>query len=93
MVLKMTFGKELTFNNVMHVLDIQKNLVFGSLLSKNGFRLAFESDKFVLTKSGMYIGKEYMSDGLFKMNVMTIVSKMNEMKVVSSSYLLDYSYL
>ena len=72
-VLKMTSGKELTLNNVLHVPDIRKNLVSGSLLSKNGFRLVFESDKFVLTKNGMYIGKGYMSDGIFKLNVMTIV--------------------
>ncbi|KAL7238289.1 hypothetical protein ACSBR2_004404 [Camellia fascicularis] len=36
-VLKMTSGKELTLNNVVHVPDIRKNLVSGSLLIKNGF--------------------------------------------------------
>ena len=55
--------------------------------------LVFESDKFVLTKSDMYISKGYMSDGFFKLNVMTIVSKLNEIKVVSSSYLLESSHL
>ena len=40
-VLKMTSGKELTLNNVLHVPDIHKNLVSGSLLRKNGFRLVF----------------------------------------------------
>ena len=62
-------------------------------MSKNGFRLVFESDKFLLTKSGMYVRKGYMSDGLFKLNVMTIVSKLNEMIVSSSSYLLASSHL
>ena len=33
-VLKMTSGKELTLNEVFHMLDIRKNLVSGSLLSK-----------------------------------------------------------
>ena len=51
-VLKITSGKELTLNNVLHVPDIRKNLVSRSLLSKNEFRLVFESDKFVLTKNG-----------------------------------------
>ncbi|XXG46721.1 hypothetical protein AAC387_Pa02g1495 [Persea americana] len=86
-VLKMTSGKELTLNNVLHVPDIRKNLVSGSLLSKKGFKLVFESDKFVLTKSGMYVGKGYMSDGLFKMNVMTIVHNKNK----SSAYMLESS--
>ncbi|XXG41748.1 hypothetical protein AAC387_Pa01g2150 [Persea americana] len=83
----MTSGKELTLNNVLHVLDIRKNLVSGSLLSKKGFKLVFESNKFVLTKSGMYMGKGYMSDGLFKMNVMTIVHNKNK----SSAYMLESS--
>ena len=36
-VLKMSSGKELTLNDVLHVPDIHKNLVSGSLLSNNGF--------------------------------------------------------
>ena len=72
-VLKMTYGKELTLTNVLYVPEIRKNLVFGSLLNNHGFRLVFESNKFILSKSGMYIGKGYVSDGLWKLNVMTII--------------------
>ena len=46
----MTSGKELTLTNVLHVPEIRKNLISGSLLSKNGFKMVFESDKFVLSK-------------------------------------------
>ena len=60
------------------------------LLSKKGFRLVFESDKFVLIKSGIYVGKGYMSNGLFKMNVMTIVFYFNN-KNISSAYMLESS--
>ena len=69
----MTSRKELTLNDVLHVLDMRKNLVSRSLLSKNGFKLVFVVDKFLLTKHDMDIGKAYLTDGLFKMNVMTIV--------------------
>ena len=69
----MTSGKKLTLNNVQHVLEIRKNLVSGSLLTKIGFKLVFVSDKFVLTKDGVYVGKGYLSNGLFNLNVMTIV--------------------
>ncbi|CAL8118819.1 unnamed protein product [Prunus armeniaca] len=68
-VLKMISGKEVILNNVLHNPEIRKNLVSRSLLSKNGFKLVFESDKFVLTKNGMYVGKGYLTDGLFKMNL------------------------
>ena len=61
---KMTLGKKLTLNDVLHVQDIRKNLVSCSLLSKNGFKLAIESNKFVLTKNGMYVGKDYTSKSI-----------------------------
>ena len=91
-VLKMTSGKELTLNDVLHVQEIRKNLVSGSLLSKKGFKLVFVSDNFILTKNGMYVGKGYMSNGLFKMNVMTIVPPIKNInKNTSSAYMLESS--
>ena len=50
-VLKMISRKELTWSNVLYVLEIRKNLVFGTLLNSYGFRLVFKLDKFVLSKS------------------------------------------
>ena len=92
-VLKMTSGKELTLNDVLHVPEIQKNLVSGSLLSKKGFKLVFVSDNFILTKNGMYVGKGYMSNGLFKMNVMTVVPPIKNINKnsTSSAYMLESS--
>ena len=90
-VLKMTTGKYLTLKDVLHVPDIQKNLVFGSLLSKNGFKLVFEFDKFSLFKSGMYVGKGYLSNGLFKMNVMIVFPIIDNNKSISSVYMLESS--
>ena len=72
-VLKMMFRKELSMTNVLYVLEISKNLVSGSLLNSHGFQMVFESDKFVLSKSGIYVGKGYMSGGMWKLNVMSIV--------------------
>ncbi|XP_073304093.1 uncharacterized protein [Primulina huaijiensis] len=56
-VLKMTSSWEVTLVDALHVPDIRKNLVSGSLLVKHGFRLVFESNKVVLTKNGHFIGK------------------------------------
>ena len=91
-VLKMTSGKELTLTKVLYVPEILKNLVSGSLLNSHGFRLVFKSDKFFLSKSRMYVGKGYISGGMWKLNVMTIIkSEMN--KVSSSAYILGSSNL
>ena len=61
--MKFTYRKIVTLVDVLHVPNIRKNLVSGPLLSKKGFKLMFESNKFVLTKGGMYIGKGYLADG------------------------------
>ena len=91
-ILKMTFGKELNLNNVLYGHKIHKNLVFGSLLNNHGFQLVFESNKFVLSKSGMYVKKGYMSDGMWKLNVMAIIkSSMN--KASTFTYMLESSNL
>ena len=57
-------------------------------MSKNGFKLIFESNEFSLFKSGMYVGKGYLSNGLFKMNVMTTI---DNNKGTSSVYMLESS--
>ena len=91
-VLKMMSGKELTVTNVLYVPKIRKNLVSGSLLNSHGFWLVFESDKFVLSKSGMYVKKGYMSDGMWKLNVMTII-KSDINKAGTFAYILESSNL
>ena len=90
-VLKMTTGKSLTLKDVLHVLDIQQNLVFRSLLSNNGFKLVFESDKFSLFQSGIYVGKGYLSNDLFKMNVMIVFPIIDNNKSTSFVYMLESS--
>ncbi|GJX73502.1 retrovirus-related pol polyprotein from transposon TNT 1-94 [Tanacetum coccineum] len=85
-ILKMTFKKELKLTNVLYV---RKNLVSGWLLNKFGFRLVFESDKFVLSKNQMYVGKGYAVNGMFKLNVMVVMNDINKMN--SSAYLIESS--
>ena len=58
--LKWTSKMELMLNDVLHVPIIRKNMISGSILSKKGFRMIFESDKFILSKSEVYGGKGYL---------------------------------
>ncbi|KAK1670409.1 hypothetical protein QYE76_058568 [Lolium multiflorum] len=57
--LKFTSGKIVQLKNVLHVPSIKKNLVSGSRLMKDGFKLVFESNKVVLSKYGTFVGKGY----------------------------------
>ncbi|GJV60659.1 pol polyprotein [Tanacetum coccineum] len=88
-VLKITSEKELKLTNVLYVLEIRKNLVSGWLLNKFGFRLVFESDRFVLSKNQMYVGRGYAMNGMFKLNVMVVNNEINKMN--SFAYLIESS--
>ena len=57
-VLNLTSWKKFTLMDVLFVLEIRKNLVSTSLLSKKGIKLVFESDKLVLTKGGTFVGRD-----------------------------------
>ncbi|KAL3328276.1 hypothetical protein AABB24_035749, partial [Solanum stoloniferum] len=71
-MLKMTSSKVLTLDNVLHVPTIRKNLVSVAVLVKNGFKCVLVSDKTVISKNEMFLGKGYLTEGLFKLNVMVV---------------------
>jgi len=52
--------------NVQHVRTIDKNLVSGSVLCKDGFKVVLGSNKFVMSKHGQFVGKGYDCGGLFR---------------------------
>lgn len=80
--LEFTSGKVLALNDVYFISQVRKNLVSGGLLNKFGFKQVFESDKYVLTKDGVFVVKWYMCDGMFKLNI-----DMN--KSGNSAYIID----
>ncbi|KAK1631860.1 hypothetical protein QYE76_006175 [Lolium multiflorum] len=67
--LKFTSGKIVQLKNVLHVPSIKKNLVSGSRLMKDGFKLVFESNKVVLSKYGTFVGKGYDCEGMFRFSL------------------------
>ena len=60
--LKFTSGKIMQLKNVQHVPTINKNLVSGSLLCKDGFKVVLESNKLVVSKHGQFIGKAIIAE-------------------------------
>jgi hypothetical protein len=69
--------KSLHPHNVLYIVDNKKNLVFGSLLSKNDFKMLFESDIYSLWVEFLQ-EKGYFSDNFFKMNIIIIVTNDND---------------
>jgi hypothetical protein len=54
---------------VQHVPSIRKNLISGSLLCRDGYKLVFESNKCILSKYGTFMGKGYESICLFRLSL------------------------
>jgi hypothetical protein len=61
--------------NVQHVPSINKNLVSGSLLCRDGFKVVLQSNKFVVIKCEQFIGKGYVCRGLFRFSVSVFCNK------------------
>jgi hypothetical protein len=67
--MKLTSRKTLSLKNMHHIPGINRNLISGSLLRRDGFKLVFESNKFIVSKFGVFIGKGYDNGGLFRLSV------------------------
>ena len=67
--LKFASGRILSLTRVHHVPDICRNIISESCLVKNGFELSLNCNKVVITHTGVFIGKGYLSNGLFLINV------------------------
>jgi transposase InsO family protein len=60
---------------MQHVPSMNKNLVSGSLLCRDGFKLVLESNKVVVSKHGQFIGKGYECRGLFRFSLSDFCNK------------------
>ncbi|GJY40328.1 zinc finger, CCHC-type containing protein [Tanacetum coccineum] len=67
--LKFSSRKIVSLLNVLHVPNIRKNLVSSSVLNNCGYKQVIESNKFVLSKYGVFIGFGYLSNHMFRLNI------------------------
>ncbi|GKA61145.1 zinc finger, CCHC-type containing protein, partial [Tanacetum coccineum] len=67
--LKFSYGKIVSLFNVLYVPNIRKNLVSRSVLNNCDYKQVIESNKFVLSKHGVFIGFGYLSNQMFRLNI------------------------
>ncbi|GJZ70093.1 zinc finger, CCHC-type containing protein [Tanacetum coccineum] len=67
--LRFSSGKIVSLFNVLHVPNIRKNLVSSSILNNCGYKQVIESNKFVLSKHGVFIGFGHLSNQMFRLNI------------------------
>ncbi|GJS43605.1 zinc finger, CCHC-type containing protein [Tanacetum coccineum] len=66
--LRFSSGKIVLLFHVLHVPNIRKNLVSTRVLNNYGYKQVIKSNKFVLSKHGVFIGFGYLSNHMFKLN-------------------------
>ncbi|GKA06241.1 zinc finger, CCHC-type containing protein, partial [Tanacetum coccineum] len=69
--LRFSSGKVVSLLNVLHVPNIWKNLVSSSVLNNCGYKQVTESNKFVLSKHGVFISFGYLSNHIFRLNIVS----------------------
>jgi hypothetical protein len=57
--LKFTSGNIVQLKSMHHFPSMHMNLVSGTLLCRDGFKVVLESNKIVVSKFGQFIGKGY----------------------------------
>jgi len=83
-ILKFTSGKMVLMKNMQHVPSIKKNLVSGSQLCRDGYKIVFEANKVILSKFGTFIGKGYECGGLFCLSMLDVCNKVVNHTVISN---------
>jgi len=69
---------------VLYVSSHRRNLVFGMLFNKARLKTVVENDKVIISHNGVFIGKGYLNESLFVLNLAS--ETMNE-NASSSSYI------
>ncbi|GJT87611.1 zinc finger, CCHC-type containing protein [Tanacetum coccineum] len=68
-VLEFSSGKSITLFNVLYVPKLCKNLIYGLVLNKCGYKQVYKSDKYILLKCGVFVGFGYYNNGMFMLNL------------------------
>ncbi|GJY56093.1 zinc finger, CCHC-type containing protein [Tanacetum coccineum] len=88
MTLEFSSGKTITLFNVLYVPKLLKNLVSGPILNKCGYKRVYESDKYILSKSGVFVGFRYYNNGIFMLNLNKVPDDSDSVYMFCCVYLL-----
>ncbi|GJY31229.1 zinc finger, CCHC-type containing protein [Tanacetum coccineum] len=84
-VLEFSSGKSITLFNVLYVSKLRKNLISGHVLNKCGFKQVYEYDKYILSKSGVFVGFVYYNNGMFMLNLNKVIDDSGSVYMSSST--------
>nr|GEW58574.1 hypothetical protein [Tanacetum cinerariifolium] len=76
-VLEFSLRKSITLFNVLYVPKLRKNLISGHVLNKCGYKQVYESDKYILSKSGVFVGFGYYNNGIIHKTTAPYIPQQN----------------
>jgi len=85
--LKFTSRRTPLLKDVLHTTGMRKNLLSGFLLDKAGFKQIIESGSYVISKNGVFVGKGYATNGMFKLCIEINKNSAPSVYIVSCSNL------
>lgn len=85
-------GKKIMLVNVLHVPDMNRNLVSDDLLGKPGIKTVYESGKLILTRGGVFVGKGYSCNEMIKLCTVDNADVATINKSSHSAYMLVYKH-
>ncbi|GJV13576.1 zinc finger, CCHC-type containing protein [Tanacetum coccineum] len=83
--LEFSSRKTITLLDMSYVPKLRKNLVSGPVLNKCGHKQVYESDKYILSKSGVFVGFGYYNNGMFMLNLNKVPDDSDSVYMSSST--------
>ncbi|GJY37962.1 zinc finger, CCHC-type containing protein [Tanacetum coccineum] len=90
-VLEFSSGKSITLFNVLYIPKLRKNLISGPVLNKCGYKQVYESDKYILSKCGVFVGFGYYNNGMFMLILNKVPDDSDSVYMSSSSTVVNSS--
>nr|GEU58291.1 zinc finger, CCHC-type [Tanacetum cinerariifolium] len=92
-VMEFSSRKSITLFNVLYVPKLRKNLISGHVLNKCGYKQVYESDKYILSKSGVFVGFGYYKNAPYTPQQNGVAERGNRALKKTVNYMLSYSGL
>ncbi|GKC14816.1 zinc finger, CCHC-type containing protein, partial [Tanacetum coccineum] len=75
------------YGSVLYMSDdhFAHNLIYGPVLNKCGYKQVYESDKYILSKSGVFVGFGYYNNGIFMLNLNKVPNDSGSIYMSSST--------
>ncbi|GJV79185.1 zinc finger, CCHC-type containing protein [Tanacetum coccineum] len=83
-VLEFSSRKTITLVNVVYVSGLRKNLMSGPVLNKYGYKQVYESDKYILSRHGVFVGFGYYNNDMFMLNLNKVPNTFSSVCMISS---------